>query len=292
MKCAPYKSSLYPAPSSFVKGRQSLVQVWPEMGRVLADRDKITFRASGTCMYPTVRPGDILTIRSCPPSDARIGDIAVCSGPDYLFSHRVVDKGALNGNAFVLTRPDRSRYGNDGPTYDENMIGVVVAIKRNGKDVPLEPTEYSLPLRVYYQMCLMMITHAERLRLLAQTVLPRLLNTSLYRVVGKTFWSIARPRLVFKLQLPVNSTLWPAVHRSLNPEEFDPRMQWKGRPIDRWSLSLLVTGAQEPAAWITFERPGSGGWRIEESHVRLRFSGLGLEDTLLERAREILAREI
>jgi len=48
----------------------SLVAAALDIGRVLADRDGVTFRAVGACMYPVVRPGDVLRIRSCAATDA------------------------------------------------------------------------------------------------------------------------------------------------------------------------------------------------------------------------------
>ena len=119
--------------------RVSLAVAALDIGRVLADRDGVTFRAQGTCMYPAVRAGDVLRIRSCPADEVAVGDIAVCRTPDYLFGHRVVATGVSDGRAYVITRPDRSIQGEDAPTYDEDLLGVVVDIRRRGSSVPLEP---------------------------------------------------------------------------------------------------------------------------------------------------------
>jgi len=86
--------------------RFSLVLASLDMGRVLADRDGVTFRAQGTCMYPNVRPGDVLRIRSRAAAQVNISDLAVCRGNGFLFSHRVIAKGERDGRAFIVTRPD------------------------------------------------------------------------------------------------------------------------------------------------------------------------------------------
>ena len=88
-----------------------------EIGRVLADRDGVTFRAQGTCMYPTIRQGDVLRIRSCAASQVTVGEIAVCRTPEFLFSHRVIATGERDGRPFVVTRSDRNLGEGDGPTW-------------------------------------------------------------------------------------------------------------------------------------------------------------------------------
>src|SRR5512136_1699800 len=117
----------------------SLVLASLDIGRVLADRDGVTFRAQGTCMYPAVRPGDVLRIQSRAAAQVNVGDMAVCRGDDFLFSHRVIAKGECDGRAFIVTRPDRAHNESDAPTFDEDLLGVVVAITRNDKPVPLAP---------------------------------------------------------------------------------------------------------------------------------------------------------
>ena len=100
----------------------SLVLASLEVGKALADRGRTTFRAQGTCMYPTVRPGDVLHIESRTVDEVAVGDIAVCRRPGYLFSHRTIGKGVHNGRPYIVTRPDRVRRGDDGPTFDQDVL--------------------------------------------------------------------------------------------------------------------------------------------------------------------------
>lgn len=48
------------------------------------------FRATGSSMLPSVRPGDILTVHQCEMRDARVGDIALFTRDSRLFAHQVV----------------------------------------------------------------------------------------------------------------------------------------------------------------------------------------------------------
>ena len=137
-----------PSPRLPARPVLSLVRASLELGRDLADKDAVVFRSQGTCMYPAVRPGDLLVIRSRRAADVRVGEIAVCRGPECLFGHRVIETGLMDGRPFIVTRPDRSGEGaSDGPTFDENLLGVVVEIRRKGRSAPLEKTSFPRPSR-------------------------------------------------------------------------------------------------------------------------------------------------
>ncbi|MGO8734255.1 MAG: hypothetical protein ACLQVM_15890 [Terriglobia bacterium] len=275
-------------PTSFA--RSSLVLASLDVGRVLADREGVTFRAQGTCMYPNVRPGDVLRIRSRLAADVVVGDIAVCRAPDYLFGHRVIDKGVRDGRAFIVTRPDRTHKGGDGPTFDENLLGVVIRIERHGKRVPVQPAEYPWPVRRYHAVRLALIEAALGAQLWLANVLARVQRLTLYRGIARWWVALARPRITYAVQLPLNGKLAESVHRRLTPDEFDLHMEWRGRAIQRWALALHLNDARQPAACATFARDADDAWRVEESQVRLRYRGAGLDDALMRQAKAILAK--
>lgn len=283
-------SSVRPLPSSF--DQRSLVVASLDIGRVLADRNGVTFRAKGTSMYPTIRAGDVLRIQSRAATDVSVGDIAVCRRPKYLFSHRVIGKGLEEGRAYIVTRPDRFRQGWDELTFDENLLGVIVTITRNGKPVPLQPTVYPLPVRCYYRMRVAFINVAERWQIWVTAVFARLAHSKFYQFVARTWFVPARPLLRYTVSVPLNPTLGDGVYRRFDPDAFDLRMQWKGRRIDRWTLMLHLNGAREPVARVTFARSAHAidVWRVAESHVHLRYRGAGLDDALFRKAQTVFAR--
>jgi hypothetical protein len=260
------------------------------MGRVLADRDGVTFRAQGTCMYPSVRPGDVLRIRSRLAAAVVVGDIVVCRGPDYLFGHRVIAKGERDGRAFIVTRPDHAHEGSDAPTFDEDLLGVVVAIERHGKSVPLQPAAYPGLARWCYAVRLAIIEAAPRAQLWLANVLARAQRLTLYRKIARWWLALARPHITYTVQLPLNGKLGASVHRRLTPDEFDPQMEWRGRAIQRWTLALHLNDARQPAARATFARDADDAWRVEESRIRLRYRGARLNNALMRQAKAILAK--
>ena len=241
-------------------------------------------------MYPTVRPGDVLHIQSRAAAEVAVGDIAVCRAPNFLFSHRVIAKSGRDGRSCIITRPDRLHDGSDPPTFDENLLGVVDTITRNGKPVPLQPAAYSWLVRRYYAAYLALISAEQRGRALLVTALAHLQNKGLYRSIARWLFALKRPRVSYTVHLPLNAQFGDSVHRRVESDEFDVRMEWKGRPVERWTLALHLNGARQPAAWATLVRGGGNSWRVEESYVRVRYRGAGFEDALLSQAEKILAK--
>lgn len=264
------------------------------VGRLLAERDGVTFRAQGTCMYPAVRPGDVLRIRPCPAAGVAVGDVAVCRRNGELFGHRVVAAGERDGRAFVVTRPDRTQGGDDGPSFDEDLLGVVESVTRRGARVSLQRAGQAggrCPLtRLVLRGRLALIEGGPRVRGRLERAVAGVQSRTAYRRVARRAFAGARPRLSYVVHVPLNATLGDAVYGRAAPDDFDPDAPWHGRVRDRWTLVLSVGGARLPAATATFVRAEDGSWRPAGVRVRRRYGGLGLERILLERADAVLAR--
>lgn len=261
-----------------------------EIGRVLADRDGVTFRAQGTCMYPTIRPGDVLRIRSCGARDVALGEIAVCRVSGYLFSHRVISKGQRNGRAFIVTRSDRNLGEGDAPAFDENLLGVVVGATRDEHPIPLQPTRYGLPWRSYHAARLAIIELTPRFRALRAELLATRGGSAAQQAMALAWFTLVRPEVKFVVRIPLNATLGEGVFRQVDPADFDPEEKWHDRPTERFTLVAQLDDAFEPAAWVTLARDPDRSWRVVHAHVRRRFRGAGLDAMLLSRAGRFTAR--
>jgi len=269
---------------------QSLIGASLDIGRVLADRDGITFRAEGTCMYPAIRPGDILRIQSRAAADVAVGDVAVCRRPTHLFCHRVVAGGYREGRAYIVTRQDRKPDESDGPTFDENLLGVVVAVERRGKPVSFHPASPSWPLRLYFALRLKLIELRLRIILAWQELLPKVQANALYCRMMRIWLSLARPQISYSVRLPMPA-LGDSVYRQLPLETFSVQKDWRGRPVQRWTLLLYLNKSRTPAAWLTLARTEAGPWRVEESFVGARYRGAGLDSLLQRKAEAILQKD-
>lgn len=269
---------------------RSLIGASLDIGRVLADRDGVTFRAEGTCMYPAIRPGDVLRVQSRAAADVAVGDVAVCRRPTHLFCHRVVAGGYKEGRAYIVTRQDRTPDESDGPTFDENLLGVVVAVERGGKPVSFQPASPSWLFRLYFALRLKLIELRLRVILAGQDLLPKVQANAFYCRVMRIWLTLAHPQISYTVRLPM-PVLGDAAYRQLPLDTFSVQKDWRGRPVQRWTLLLHLNGSQTPAAWLTLARETTGSWRVDESFVSARYRGAGLDALLQRKAKAILQKD-
>jgi len=283
---------LPPAPTAPAR---SLVIASLEIGKALADRGRATFRAQGTCMYPCVRPGDVLHIASRTVEEVAVGDIAVCRGSGFLFAHRTIRTGVEDGRQFIATRPDRSRHGEDSPTYDQDVLGVVTGIERRGRRLSPLPQRYGWPRRAGLATRLVLLEGWSSARARPVDALAHVQGGALYRRITRLWLRASGANVSFEVRLPLRADQVHDLYHSLSPDELDPTtMKWLGRPLDCWTLALKAYGNRQPAATATFVLQGPDNeparWSLQELQVRARFRGAGLEADLLQKAEEILAR--
>jgi hypothetical protein len=272
---------------------RSLVIASLELGRVLADRGKVTFRAQGTCMFPCVQPGDVLHIESRTIDQVAVGDIAVFRRDTNLFGHRAIAKGIDNGKPYIVTRPDRTKQGDDGPTYGDDVLGAVTAIERRGQGVPLQPQPLrgvAAPRAVGWEWW----NWEARPRLI--DLLGRVQRLALYRRAAQFWLRATRSRLSYVVRVPLRPGQAHDLYRELSPDEFNiSQPTWQGRPVTSWTLALHLNGARPPAAsatinWHPPDCPRGVGWHVDEMQTRVRYRGAGVDDALIAQVEVILAR--
>jgi len=273
----------------------SLVLASLEIGKALAARRRVTFRALGTCMYPCVQAGDLLHIEPKVAEQVMIDDIAVCRRPGYLFAHRTIQKGLKEGRPFIVTRSDRATDGDDGPTYDQDLLGVVTAIERNGRHVSRARRAYSWPMRFSLAGRLALLERSQSVREWLIESLACIQRTAAYRSAARLWLAATRTDVSYAVRVPLQPGTLQGLYRRLPLGEFDAAAaRWRGRPLDSWTLTAHLGGRRQPAAWATFvSGPPEGestGWRAADVQVRARYRGLGLETALLSRAEGLLAR--
>lgn len=104
------------------------------------------FRANGSSMLPSVRPGDILTVRQCHAREVRIGDIALFTRDSRLFAHRVV----AHSDGRLVTRGDAVA-ATDPPVTESEFLARVVSVTRAGCEVPVS-ADHSMSGRLITQL--------------------------------------------------------------------------------------------------------------------------------------------
>jgi hypothetical protein len=262
----------------------SLVAASLDIGRILADHNSIKFYANGMCMYPVIHPRDILQIESRSVATVNVGDIAVCRGKGFLFSHRIIEKNKLDGRMFIMTRPDDATNECDKPTFDEDLLGVVSRIIRHGKSMSLQPKQYSWINRFYFSVHLMFIRTYKHARFFSIKVLMYFQKHKLYRKFAKILLKIIQWRTKFAIRLPLNGILSDVLYRPLTPDKFNLLIT----SINHWTLALLLNNGHKPIAWVTFVSNTANVWCIRELSVRVLYRGMGIEDLLIQEAGKIL----
>jgi len=96
---------------------------------------EVRLKATGTSMLPSVWPGDILTVRRRDAAELRPGQIVLCYRGQGFVAHRLV---SLNAGR-LITRGDCLPH-NDPPFHENEVLGQVVAVLRNGRSI--DPSRY------------------------------------------------------------------------------------------------------------------------------------------------------
>ena len=91
-------------------------------------RGRLRLGVHGSSMLPAIRPRDVLLVRACAASRARVGDIVVFVREGRLFSHRVV---ARHG-ARLVTRGDAVPEA-DAPVEPSELLGCVRRVVRGSR---------------------------------------------------------------------------------------------------------------------------------------------------------------
>lgn len=103
------------------------------VAQALREFGSVTFRAYGTSMLPSIRPGDTVTVQRCRPAEVRPGDLVLFHRAQRLYLHRVVERQERQGSILLRTRGDRLR-DCDPPIGEDEFLGIAVASGR-----PLSP---------------------------------------------------------------------------------------------------------------------------------------------------------
>lgn len=272
---------------------RSLVVASLELGRELADRGRITFRVYGTCMLPCIWSGDMLTVVTRPVEEISEGDIVVFRRNSALFAHRVILKGVRDGKPYVVSQPDRSEGGDDGPLFDNDILGIVGAIRRHDVDQPLDRQRLRGRDRLHAQGAEWLDTTG---RPLLSKAFRRLCQQAWYREIAKRFLDIFYNERRCVVRVPLSADQTNDLYRLFPAGEFDlTQPLWRREPAKRWVLDVLINDDSEVAgssllAWHPPDCPRGSGWWVEETIIRPRYLGAGLEETLHHEAEAILTR--
>jgi signal peptidase len=96
----------------------------------------VRFRAEGTSMYPTIRDGEAISIAAVSPEEVVRGDVLLCRQGKRVLAHRVVGLSTAGAVRVFELRGD-AKAGCDAPVGADDVMGKVIAVRRNGRLVRL-----------------------------------------------------------------------------------------------------------------------------------------------------------
>ena len=102
---------------------------------VLRQFGEVRLKVTGASMLPSVWPGDVLTVRRRSPAELLPGRIVLCVRDQGFVAHRLIGR---QGDR-ILTRGD-SHLRDDPPFGEDEVLGEVVSILRNGRPAALTST--------------------------------------------------------------------------------------------------------------------------------------------------------
>jgi signal peptidase I len=110
----------------------------------------VRLRVFGTSMVPSILPGDLVSIHRASLNDISPGEVVLFRKKGRLFVHRVVDRkvaGTSDGSVepYLITRGDRLR-DDDPPVSSPELLGRVVSIERDNRNVELSGAESNPPI--------------------------------------------------------------------------------------------------------------------------------------------------
>ena len=89
----------------------------------------VRLRVSGTSMAPTLRPGELVSVKKTEVMEILPGEIVVFARNGRLIAHRVLTKIQSRGGSYLVTRGDRARKS-DAPVSSSELVGRVNYIER------------------------------------------------------------------------------------------------------------------------------------------------------------------
>lgn len=265
---------------------ESLILQLFELKEVLLEKKMVKFYAKGICMFPCIRPRDILYIKQKNAEKIKAGDIAVYRGLNQLFAHRTVKKGKDNGRDYIFTRPDTIRYGNEGPIFDKDILGVLSYIERKGQILSTEKKDYNSAAKLFFNICFKGYHFCGRLFRIIISFAVYMQQFKIYRMITNFLFTRLNKKIDFSIQVPLNSKTTNRFYRIISPEEFAKGKEY----ISKWTVKMSVNS--KPAASLScIFKPQNcpfSGWWLSEVRVRIRYRGTGVEEQLFQRVDELL----
>jgi len=260
-----------------------------ELGRLFLEKKMVRFYIQGTCMYPCIKPKDVLYLEPSSAGQIQVGDIAVYRRFNRLFAHRTIDKGNLDGQDYIVTRPDTARFGNDGPSFDKDILGIVARIERKGRILGTKPEKYSLTRKLFLNTYIYLGGLGKDYWNQLADLHNYLQQSKFYRALTRFLFINAK--IEFCLQAPISSKPSSKFFRKLSLEDLKVALQQGSVPL-KWTITLKVNS--KSAGYLSFFLKPKNcpfcGWWLYEAQLMIRYKGTSIEKKFFGQTDDILKK--
>jgi hypothetical protein len=270
---------------------ESLILQLFELGKLFIEKKMVTFTAQGACMYPCIRQGDIIYIQPKSAEDIEIEEVAVYRRNNHLFSHRTIAKGRNEKGHYIITRPDTAKYKDDGPSYNENILGVVTRIERKNRVFTPVKKDYNLLERIGVLFCLNYFCIRQYFLHKVIYLIIFLQQFKLYRLIARLFSKNLYKKINYMFSIPLHNKATDKFFKKVTESELvDLVSNNQNHSILRWKIALKVNSKQ--VASLSFIlRPYNYKldrcWLVE-AQIGIRYRGTVIDEVLLAKTDELL----
>lgn len=272
---------------------QSLILQLFELGKLFVEKKIVSFTAQGTCMYPCIRQGDIIYIQPKSAEDIEIGEVAIHRRNNHLFSHRTIAKGQNERGRYIITRPDTAKYGDDGPSYNEDILGVVAHIERKSRVLTPVKRDYNLIEKIWFGFCLKCFCFKQYLLQEIIYLITFLQQFKLYRLIAQLFSQNLYKKIDLIFSVSAYDKLTDRFFRKIPESELvDLVTNSDNNSVLRWTVALKANSKQVASLSFVF-RPQNckfSGWWLIEAQIRIRHRGTVIEKALFVKIDKLLRR--
>ena len=263
----------------------------------------LRFRAGGGSMHPFIRNGDFLVIRPIENSSVKIGDVALYfTAENKVIVHRVIKKYKKDGRMTLAIKGDAS-FGSPEKVDIQNVLGRVVAIERNGREIRLDTRPYriiGLFFAVISPFSQWTYPIGRRVkqggRMVLGGLLEKLQSPKLYCIFAK---KLIRKNIHYQIASSEEAAYFYRLYNDErfceieNPIHASKEQADNPEPSGFWIIAKRkdkVVGGANLCEFQESDDPYSGWW-IFGMKVNWRYRRTGIGKILLKMAEEVVARE-
>ena len=243
-------------------------------------------------MYPTLKPKDTLYIEPRTAEEIKVGDIVVFRRLNYLYGHRTIAKEKYGDSSYILTRPDTSKDGNDGPSFNEDILGIVSSVERKGRIINLAKEKKAPTKRMFFNFYLKWYHFKKELFEKIIYVILYIQQVKIYKKIATFLFSKLQRKIDISIKAPLNFKMTSKFYQMVSLEEFKLlSLNMAGEDAIPVWWSIIANVDSQPVGLVSFVyKPADCpffGWWISEVNIRIRYRGMGIEERLFKEINDI-----